>query len=89
MAPKISVQNKPGVKLLRGMWHPVVNVWREGRIIASEVMTDKYPDRAAAQRAAKAHCDKVDAIVRAALTPVTVVQSVKGEGDGNDEAQTV
>lgn len=70
----ISVQNRPGARLLRGMWQPVVNVWRDGRIIASETMGDKYPTRTDALKAAKSHCEKVDAIVRAALTPITVTK---------------
>jgi hypothetical protein len=71
---KISVQNRPGARLLRGLWQPVVNVWRDGRIIASETMSDKYPTRADALKAAKSHCETVDSIVRAALTPVAVTK---------------
>jgi hypothetical protein len=84
----ISVQNRPGARLLRGMWQPVVNVWRDGRIIASETMSDKYPTRAAALKAAKSHCDKVDEIVRAALTPITVTKQEQVEGNGS-ETQTL
>lgn len=81
----ISVQNRPGARLLKGWWHPVVNVWRDGRIIASETMSDKYPMRADALKAAKSHCETVDTIVRAALTPVTVTKAASTDDNPMNE----
>lgn len=67
------VRNVAGVKLVRGQWRPVVNVSLNGRLIASEVMPHSTPVRADALKLAKEYCKRVDTIVRAALTPLTVV----------------
>lgn len=68
----LQVQYKPGVKTVRGFWRPVVNVWCNGRIIGSEVFPQPFALRVDAMHSARLLCDKVETILRAALTPVTV-----------------
>lgn len=87
-AAALQVQYKPGVKLVRGFWRPVVNVWCNGRIIGCEVFPQPFPLRADAMQSARMLCDKVETILRAALTPVTVTKQVQVEDNGS-ETQTL
>lgn len=85
MADKaLQVQYKPGVKMVRGFWRPVVNVWCNGRIIGCEVFPQPFPLRADAMQSARMLCDKVETILRAALTPITVTKP-----DSADDASAV